>query len=248
MSLKQKIEDNTTLSVLAILFAGFLAGLAAYKGLQEILERVHPTPTVEAPKQIPELPDNLIQTDPTPTPAIEAPKQIPEVTDNPTQTDPPTNGDFAVRVRRTAEQRSESLRELQNLMSQARLLAWTGIKDEYRSRLLGMKISKQAIAATQDVYNHYIEALNSIHQLHRHYIVRITEEYDSLLADNSTVPIESYQELLIKRPESLSQVESIIENLKSVDTDAANWNSKIPELIKRSISKTTGEAKRQAEP
>ena len=133
-------------------------------------------------------------------------------------------------------------------MSQSRLLAWTGIKDEFRSRLIGMKISQKAVDATQDVYYNYIKALTSIHQLHRHYIVRITEEYDSLLADNIAVPIESYQELLIKRPESLSQVESIIKNLKSVDTDPANWNSKIPELIERSISKTTGEAKRKAEP
>ena len=224
MSLKQKIEENITLFVLTLLFAGFLAGLGTYRGLLEILGRVHPIPAVEAPKQIPEVPDN------------------------PTQTDPPPYGDVAVRVRLTAEQRSESLRELQNLMSQARLLAYTGIKDEYRSRLSGMRISKQAIDATQDVYNHYIEALNSIHRLHRHYIVRITEEYDSLLADNLAVPVQSYQELLIKRPESLSQVERIMENLKSVDTDAANWNSKIPDLIERSISKTTGEAERQAEP
>lgn len=36
MSLKQKIEDNLTLSVLALLFAGFAAGLGAYKTILSI--------------------------------------------------------------------------------------------------------------------------------------------------------------------------------------------------------------------
>ena len=41
MSLKEKIENNLTLSVLGLLFAGFVAGLGAYKAL----------PTIGAPSE-----------------------------------------------------------------------------------------------------------------------------------------------------------------------------------------------------
>jgi hypothetical protein len=36
MSLKEKVEQNLTLSVLALLFAGFVAGFSAYHGLLTI--------------------------------------------------------------------------------------------------------------------------------------------------------------------------------------------------------------------
>lgn len=243
MAVKKKNENNTTLTVLVLLFIGVFAGIGIYHGFLELISRAKPefaklepivvrVPIGALSEKKPLVDDKTHLKTVKPKPASETTNEKFKSENIKKSIEAGKNKEFRNRLILTSEKRDELTQAINGLAYQLRLLAFAGIKEEYRSRISDMNISQQAIDTVQDVFNHYLESFKSIQSLQRYFLVQLVKEYDKILLDHLASSSKDYQAVLNKRPAVLGEFERVIDDIKSViGENFSTGNKKIANYI-----------------